>query len=176
MSVPGMLVASGPPSVASSRAVAPPPSLWVGGWKEKDATLGGGRTAAAVVECSSRPKKKATSHHMKSRPKKTQPWDIRRKGPTAYPPLPPLPPDWTLASSQDPAQEQQLLQLSRRLLCPFGLNSLWLEGSEEWEEFGRGHRLLLSACSLHVCCFVQKEQKTFSLQTGETLASPSKTN
>ncbi|KAH7689822.1 Ribosomal protein L6 chloroplast protein [Dioscorea alata] len=54
-----------------------------------------------VIECSSRPKKKATSHHIKSRPKKTQPWDIRRKGPTLYPPLPLLPPDWTLVSSHD---------------------------------------------------------------------------
>lgn len=54
-----------------------------------------------MIECSSRPKKKATSHHIKSRPKKTQPWDIRRKGPTLYPPLPLLPPDWTLLSSHD---------------------------------------------------------------------------
>ncbi|KAL9260977.1 Large ribosomal subunit protein cL38-like protein [Drosera capensis] len=48
-----------------------------------------------VIECSSRPQKKATAHHMKTRPKKSQPWDIKRK-PTVYPPLPPLPPDWTL--------------------------------------------------------------------------------
>ncbi|XP_022772446.1 50S ribosomal protein 6, chloroplastic-like [Durio zibethinus] len=53
-----------------------------------------------VVECSSRPQKKATKHHMKTRPRKTQPWDIRRK-PTVYAPLPPLPPDWTLVSSGD---------------------------------------------------------------------------
>ncbi|XP_022136057.1 50S ribosomal protein 6, chloroplastic [Momordica charantia] len=51
-----------------------------------------------VIECSSRPTKKATAHHMKTRPRKTQPWDIRRQ-PTVYPPLPPLPPDWTLVSS-----------------------------------------------------------------------------
>ncbi|KDP41555.1 hypothetical protein JCGZ_15962 [Jatropha curcas] len=51
-----------------------------------------------LIECSSRPKKKATSHHMKTRPRKSQPWDIKRK-PTVYPPLPPLPPDWTLVSS-----------------------------------------------------------------------------
>ncbi|KAJ0967735.1 hypothetical protein J5N97_024652 [Dioscorea zingiberensis] len=63
-------------------------------------TMGGGGNAKAkgmmMVECSSRPQKKATAHHMKTRPKKSQPWDIRRKGPTVYPPLPPLPPDWTL--------------------------------------------------------------------------------
>ncbi|KAJ0243746.1 50S ribosomal protein 6 [Hirschfeldia incana] len=54
-----------------------------------------------VIECSSRPQKKSTAHHRKTRPKKTQPWDIKRK-PTVYAPLPPLPPDWTpLAISSD---------------------------------------------------------------------------
>ncbi|XP_057729829.1 50S ribosomal protein 6, chloroplastic [Arachis stenosperma] len=48
-----------------------------------------------VIECSSRPKKKATAHHIKTRPRKTQPWDIKRK-PTVYPPLPPLPPEWSV--------------------------------------------------------------------------------
>ncbi|OMO50877.1 plastid-specific 50S ribosomal protein 6 [Corchorus capsularis] len=52
----------------------------------------------SVIECSSRPQKKATKHHMKTRPRKTQAWDIRRK-PTVYAPLPPLPPEWTLVSS-----------------------------------------------------------------------------
>nr|KYP52758.1 hypothetical protein KK1_025293 [Cajanus cajan] len=52
---------------------------------------GGGLT----IVCSSRPQKKATAHHRKTRPRKTQPWDINRK-PTVYDPLPPLPPDWTL--------------------------------------------------------------------------------
>ncbi|KAG2558172.1 50S ribosomal protein 6, chloroplastic-like [Panicum virgatum] len=60
--------------------------------------LPGGGRAALAVECSSRPQKKATKHHMKTRPKKTQPWDIKRR-PTQYPPLPPLPPDWTLLAS-----------------------------------------------------------------------------
>ncbi|XP_052188516.1 50S ribosomal protein 6, chloroplastic [Diospyros lotus] len=55
--------------------------------------VGGG----LVIECSSRPTKKATAHHMKTRPRKTQPWDVRRK-PTVYPPLPPLPPEWTLVA------------------------------------------------------------------------------
>ncbi|KAJ6954770.1 hypothetical protein NC652_006271 [Populus alba x Populus x berolinensis] len=50
------------------------------------------------IECSSRPQKKATAHHRKTRPRKSQPWDIKRK-PTVYAPLPPLPPDWTLVSS-----------------------------------------------------------------------------
>uniref|UniRef100_A0A7N0V057 Uncharacterized protein n=1 Tax=Kalanchoe fedtschenkoi TaxID=63787 RepID=A0A7N0V057_KALFE len=39
--------------------------------------------APARVECSSRPQKKATKHHMITRPKKTQPWDVKRK-PTVY--------------------------------------------------------------------------------------------
>ncbi|KAG9440001.1 hypothetical protein H6P81_020166 [Aristolochia fimbriata] len=60
-----------------------------------------GKPQGLVVECSSRPQKKGTKHHMKTRPKKTQPWDIRRK-PAVYAPLPPLPPDWTvLESSQE---------------------------------------------------------------------------
>ncbi|PUZ45178.1 hypothetical protein GQ55_8G201500 [Panicum hallii var. hallii] len=61
-------------------------------------TLPDGGRAALAVECSSRPQKKATKHHMKTRPKKTQPWDIKRR-PTQYPPLPPLPPDWTLVAA-----------------------------------------------------------------------------
>ena len=61
-------------------------------------TLPGGGRAALAVECSSRPQKKATKHHMKTRPKKTQPWDIKRR-PAQYPPLPPLPPDWTLVAA-----------------------------------------------------------------------------
>uniref|UniRef100_A0A1D1XF73 50S ribosomal protein 6, chloroplastic n=1 Tax=Anthurium amnicola TaxID=1678845 RepID=A0A1D1XF73_9ARAE len=112
MSISGMLVVGVPPSVSPLRAVAPPFSLWVGGGgvgRGRELSPGGGVAGTgmmpSVVQCSSRPKKKATSHHMKTRPKKTQPWDVRRKGPTAYPPLPPLPPDWTLASSQQ--EEQQ---------------------------------------------------------------------
>ncbi|CAO2149201.1 unnamed protein product [Urochloa humidicola] len=54
--------------------------------------------AALAVECSSRPQKKGTKHHMKTRPKKTQPWDIKRR-PTQYSPLPKLPPDWTLVAA-----------------------------------------------------------------------------
>ncbi|KAG1366692.1 50S ribosomal protein 6, chloroplastic [Cocos nucifera] len=69
-------------------------------WRSSPPSLGSGGNGGLVVECSSRPKKKATAHHMKTRPKKTQPWDIRRKGPTIYPPLPPLPPDWTLVTEE----------------------------------------------------------------------------
>ncbi|XP_040384874.1 atherin [Oryza brachyantha] len=58
--------------------------------------VGGG--CALAVECSSRPQKKATKHHMKTRPKKSQPWDIKRR-PTRYPPRSPLPPDWTLVAT-----------------------------------------------------------------------------
>ncbi|XP_060200777.1 large ribosomal subunit protein cL38 [Lycium barbarum] len=50
-----------------------------------------------VIECSSRPQKKATAHHKKTRPRKTQAWDIKR-GPTVYAPLPDLPPEWSFAS------------------------------------------------------------------------------
>ncbi|KAG7602632.1 putative ribosomal protein L6, chloroplast [Arabidopsis thaliana] len=62
--------------------------------------LGNGGGLGMVIECSSRPQKKSTAHHRKTRPKKTQPWDIKRK-PTVYAPLPPLPAEWspfTLAS------------------------------------------------------------------------------
>ncbi|XP_010420516.1 PREDICTED: 50S ribosomal protein 6, chloroplastic [Camelina sativa] len=55
---------------------------------------GGGGGLGMVIECSSRPQKKSTAHHRKSRPKKTQPWDVKRK-PTVYAPLPPLPAEWT---------------------------------------------------------------------------------
>ncbi|KAG0448573.1 hypothetical protein HPP92_027764 [Vanilla planifolia] len=70
----------------------------------------------ARIECSSRPKKKATAHHMKTRPKKTQPWDIKRKGPTFYPPLPPLPPEVTIVSAadnQDDAMPSTLQKLQK---------------------------------------------------------------
>ncbi|KAF3503075.1 hypothetical protein F2Q69_00044629 [Brassica cretica] len=56
--------------------------------------LGNGGGLGMVIECSSRPQKKSTAHHRKTRPKKTQP--------TVYAPLPTLPPDWTpLALSSD---------------------------------------------------------------------------
>ncbi|CAA6657637.1 unnamed protein product [Spirodela intermedia] len=111
MLISGMLVTGAPPSVAASRAMSLPlSSSWVGGGERGLAVSLGGegparRTMAAAVECSSRPQKKATAHHRKTRPKKTQPWDVRRKGPTAYAPLPKLPPDWSLASSSDNPQE-----------------------------------------------------------------------
>ncbi|KAG0448613.1 hypothetical protein HPP92_027761 [Vanilla planifolia] len=74
-----------------------PPSLQ---YLRKDIRIGRSPWTARI-ECSSRPKKKATAHHMKTRPKKTQPWDIKRKGPTVYPPLPPLPPEVTIVSAAD---------------------------------------------------------------------------
>ena len=58
--------------------------------------VGGG--CALSVECSSRPQKKGTKHHMKTRPKKTQRWDIKRR-PVQYEPLPALPDDWTLVAA-----------------------------------------------------------------------------
>ena len=68
---------------------------------------GGGR-AALAVECSSRPQKKGTKHHMKTRPTKMQPWDIKRR-PTQYPPLPP---DWTLVASGATAPTTPVLEVA----------------------------------------------------------------
>ncbi|KAM0977023.1 hypothetical protein ACFX15_019327 [Malus domestica] len=65
-------------------------------------TGNGGGGGGLVIECSSRPQKKATAHHRKTRPRKTQPWDVKRK-PTVYASLPPLPAEWTLLSSADEA-------------------------------------------------------------------------
>ncbi|KAM0826319.1 hypothetical protein ACQ4PT_068966 [Festuca glaucescens] len=65
--------------------------------------VGGG--CALSVECSSRPQKKGTKHHMKTRPKKTQQWDIKRR-PTQYPPLPALPEDWTLVAAGETEDEE----------------------------------------------------------------------
>ncbi|XP_004501081.1 large ribosomal subunit protein cL38 [Cicer arietinum] len=53
-----------------------------------------------LIECSSRPQKKSTAHHMQTRPRKSQPSDRNRK-PTVYAPLPPLPPDWTVVITAD---------------------------------------------------------------------------
>ncbi|XP_010059843.2 50S ribosomal protein 6, chloroplastic [Eucalyptus grandis] len=78
--------------------VAPPPPAGSAPPKAAPRLAGGWGGTVSIVECSSRPQKKATAHHKKTRPRKTQAWDIRRK-PTVYAPLPPLPPDWTLASS-----------------------------------------------------------------------------
>ncbi|KAJ0238552.1 50S ribosomal protein 6 [Hirschfeldia incana] len=62
---------------------------------------GNGGGLGMVIECFSRPQKKSTAHHRKTRPKKTQPWEIERK-PTVYDPLPLLPLDWNpLALSSD---------------------------------------------------------------------------
>ncbi|OIV97821.1 hypothetical protein TanjilG_12578 [Lupinus angustifolius] len=57
-----------------------------------------------MIECSSRPQKKGTAHHKKTRPRKTQPWDIKKK-PTVYAPLPPLPPEWSFVISADVASD-----------------------------------------------------------------------
>lgn len=98
-------------AIFGSRLVMPPQSLPAsspsfGGGGAGNSRRGSGRVGieggGLAIECSSRPKKKATAHHMKTRPRKTQPWDIKRK-PTVYPPLPPLPPDWTLVSSASEA-------------------------------------------------------------------------
>ncbi|KAJ9689464.1 hypothetical protein PVL29_014915 [Vitis rotundifolia] len=41
---------------------------------------------------------------MKTCSRKTQPWDIKRR-PTVYAPLPPLPPKWTVISSDANASD-----------------------------------------------------------------------
>ncbi|XP_004301446.1 PREDICTED: 50S ribosomal protein 6, chloroplastic [Fragaria vesca subsp. vesca] len=76
-----------------------------------------GGSTGLVIECSSRPQKKATAHHRKTRPRKTAAWDVKRK-PTVYAPLPPLPADWVFLNSSDdasaadpsPPQEQATVQ------------------------------------------------------------------
>ncbi|VFQ86801.1 unnamed protein product [Cuscuta campestris] len=78
----------------------PPPPIGVSAVRLPDLRSSGG-VGGLAIECSSRPKKKGTAHHNKTRPKKSQPWDIRRRGPTFYPPLPPLPPDWTVVTEQN---------------------------------------------------------------------------
>ncbi|CAJ2643172.1 50S ribosomal protein chloroplastic-like [Trifolium pratense] len=57
-----------------------------------------------LIECSKRPQKKSTAHHMKTRPRKSSPSDRNRK-PTEYAPLPPLPPDFTVVISADASTE-----------------------------------------------------------------------
>ncbi|KAL6578450.1 hypothetical protein OROMI_010778 [Orobanche minor] len=79
-----------PPPSSSATRVAPPR-------QPERLAVGGGGGCSLAIECSSRPQKKATKHHMKTRPRKRRPSDIRRV-PTVYPPLPPLPPEWSLVS------------------------------------------------------------------------------
>ena len=67
--------------------------------------IGTGMGMGKMIECSSRPQKKATAHHRKTRPRKSQPWDIRR-GPAVYPPLPPLPADWTIVGTAENADAE----------------------------------------------------------------------
>lgn len=69
------------------------------------------RRGNGVIVCSSRPQKKATAHHRKSRPRKSQPWDINRK-PTVYAPLPPLPSDWTLVVSAADASSDEAVAVT----------------------------------------------------------------
>ncbi|XP_048129675.1 50S ribosomal protein 6, chloroplastic isoform X3 [Rhodamnia argentea] len=106
-------VAPSPPAGSASSKAAP---RFAGG----ESISGAGMVS--IIECSSRPQKKATAHHMKTRPRKTQAWDIRRK-PTVYAPLPPLPPDWTLASSggSDDADAASAARISHSELPPQAL-------------------------------------------------------
>ncbi len=60
---------------------------------------GNGMAFVLRIECSSHPQKKATAHHNKSRPKKHQPYDKNRKGPTKYKRLPKPPPVWGFDTS-----------------------------------------------------------------------------
>ncbi|KAL2632006.1 hypothetical protein R1flu_016692 [Riccia fluitans] len=47
-----------------------------------------------LIECAKHAQKKCTAHHVKSRPKKHNPYDKNRQGPTVYPRLPRPPPIW----------------------------------------------------------------------------------
>ncbi|KAF9622960.1 hypothetical protein IFM89_035675 [Coptis chinensis] len=67
-------------------------------------TLGERGAATAVIECSSRPQKKGTKHHMKTRPKKTAKWELKRR-PTVYAPLPPLPSEWSFVTDETNTEE-----------------------------------------------------------------------
>ncbi|XP_076886759.1 large ribosomal subunit protein cL38-like [Bidens hawaiensis] len=78
---------------AGSTRIAPPSVRY------SDGTGTGTGIGGLTIECSSRPQKKATAHHRKSRPKKTQPWD-KNRGPTVYPPLPDLPPEWSFVDQE----------------------------------------------------------------------------
>ena len=51
------------------------------------------------IECSSHAQKKSTAHHNKSRPKKHNPYDKNRRGPTVYERLPKPPPIWGFDTS-----------------------------------------------------------------------------
>ncbi|KAL1821854.1 hypothetical protein DCAR_0418282 [Daucus carota subsp. sativus] len=82
-------------AIFGCRLVAAPPARSFPG--AKTASPSRVEYGGLVIENSSRPQKKATAHHRKSRPKKTQPWDVKR-GPAVYPPLPEMPPEWTLVS------------------------------------------------------------------------------
>ncbi|KAL3634058.1 hypothetical protein CASFOL_021112 [Castilleja foliolosa] len=92
----GSRLVAPPPSSAATKAAPPPQRLAVGRY--------GGGSCGLVIECSSRPQKKATKHHMKTRPRKSCPSDIRH-GPAVYPPLPSLPPEWSFVSEAAAAAE-----------------------------------------------------------------------
>ncbi|KAL6527315.1 hypothetical protein OROGR_016405 [Orobanche gracilis] len=95
--------------ILGSRLVIPPPSSYATRiappqTSERLAVCGGDGGCSLAIECSSRPQKKATKHHMKIRPRKSRPSDIRRV-PTVYSPLPPLPPEWSLVSEDASAAD-----------------------------------------------------------------------
>ncbi|KAG0589692.1 hypothetical protein M758_1G038100 [Ceratodon purpureus] len=67
---------------------------------------GNGNGASLLrIECSSHPQKKATAHHNKSRPKKRNPYDKNRHGPTVYKRLPKAPPIWGFDTSDLESEE-----------------------------------------------------------------------
>ncbi|XP_021754661.1 50S ribosomal protein 6, chloroplastic-like [Chenopodium quinoa] len=83
-------------AIFGTRIAAIPSSGGVGGGNAVKLQPSNG--GVMIIECSSRPQKKGTAHHMKTRPKKTAAWELRRR-PAVYPPLPPLPAEWTIVSS-----------------------------------------------------------------------------
>ncbi|CAM6086525.1 unnamed protein product [Calypogeia fissa] len=54
-----------------------------------------------TIECAKHPQKKATAHHNKTRPKKHNPYDKNRHGPTLYPAVAKAPPIWGLDTGDD---------------------------------------------------------------------------
>lgn len=74
-----------------------------------------------TIECSSRPRKKGTAHHNKTRPRKHSPSDKKRRGPTYYPPLPRPPqpmPTSSIESTAPPASDSSSIAAPQSQATP----------------------------------------------------------
>ncbi|GMH35099.1 hypothetical protein BSKO_02967 [Bryopsis sp. KO-2023] len=65
--------------------------------------VGGSTTTRLNTECAKRVQHKATKHHRKTRPKKSNPYDKNKK-PAEYPPLPAPPPQVVVLSEPAPSE------------------------------------------------------------------------